>query len=304
MSAESRWPSTTTISVPLLRRARLHRLVPNQRVADGGPGARLLLHTEGTILRSSRPWGTEQGAVVPGRLRHGHSNVAGHQASRGGHRWPRRRFPPAVRTSGQHDLVLHRQAQEVIPHVQELRHCEHLEFQMDLRRDQCLRSIENNSIFGYNRYHASNHVRQSRSSSRPPPERTFEKKISIVARARACPPRRARSGSLEIFFFARNTRLCPRDEEPLLFHRRARVGRFPVITPMSIARTCECTWTFCLSADEIVGTRRLTSTASETHETIHYSNGSFNSRRARFLLRLADQFDKPSNNETTNSFNS
>lgn len=68
--------------------------------------------------------------------------MAGDQAARGRDRWPGGCLPPVVRPGGQHDPLLHRQAQEVVPHVQELRHHQHLEFQMDLRRDQCLRSIE------------------------------------------------------------------------------------------------------------------------------------------------------------------
>lgn len=42
------------ISVPLLRRAGLHGLVPNRRLADGGPRARFVLRAERTVLRSPR----------------------------------------------------------------------------------------------------------------------------------------------------------------------------------------------------------------------------------------------------------
>ena len=51
------------------------------------------------------------------KLRHGYSNVAGYQASRG-------RFPSVVRTSSQYDFILHRQAQEIVLHLQKLRYNE------------------------------------------------------------------------------------------------------------------------------------------------------------------------------------
>lgn len=74
-------------------------------------------------------------------MRDRHSNVAGNQTPCGGHGGPRRGFSPAIRPSGQHDSLLHSQAQEIISHVQELRHYQYLEFPIDLRRDNCLRSI-------------------------------------------------------------------------------------------------------------------------------------------------------------------
>lgn len=87
--------------------------------------------------------------------------MAGDQAARGRDRWPRGSLPPVVRPSGQHDPLLHRQAQEVVPHVQELRYHQHLEFQMDLRRDQRLRSIETLYIYIYTRTCIS-HARNDR----------------------------------------------------------------------------------------------------------------------------------------------
>lgn len=74
-------------------------------------------------------------------MRDCHSNVADNQTPHSGHGGPRRGLPPAVRSSGQHDSLLHSQAQEIVSHVQELRHYQHLEFQIDLRRDHGLRSI-------------------------------------------------------------------------------------------------------------------------------------------------------------------
>ncbi|XP_076175789.1 tetraspanin 5D isoform X1 [Ptiloglossa arizonensis] len=130
-----------TKGVPLLRRAGLHGLVPNRRVANGGPCPGLLLREEGTILRSPRPGRSEQGALVQGRLRVRDTNVAGDQAPRCRDRGPGGRLSSAVRAGGEHDPVLHGQAQEVLPHVQELRHREHLEFPMDLRRNECLGSM-------------------------------------------------------------------------------------------------------------------------------------------------------------------
>lgn len=108
--------------VSLLRCTRLHGLVPNRGVARGGSGAGFLLHATGTILRSPGFGGSQQGALVQGRMRDRHSNVAGDQTPRSGHGGSRRSLPPAVRPGGQHDPLLHGQAQEVISHVQELRH--------------------------------------------------------------------------------------------------------------------------------------------------------------------------------------
>lgn len=99
-------------------------------MADAGARAGLLLHPERALLRQR---GTEQGTVVPGRLHVRDPDVAGDEAARGRDRRFGGGLPPVVRASGQHDPVLHRQAQEVLPHVQELRHHEHLEFPMDLR---------------------------------------------------------------------------------------------------------------------------------------------------------------------------
>lgn len=84
-------------------------------------------------------------------MRDRHSNVAGNQTPRGGHGGPRRGLPSAIRPGGQHDSLLYSQAQEIISHVQELRHYQYLEFQIDLRRDNCLRSIAPFSRIFYSR---------------------------------------------------------------------------------------------------------------------------------------------------------
>lgn len=110
-------------------------------MARGGSGAGFLLHAAGTVLRPPRFGGSQQGALVQGRMRDCHSNVAGNQTPHSGHGGSRRGLPPAIRPGRQHDSLLHSQAQEIISHVQELRHYQYLEFQIDLRRDHCLRSI-------------------------------------------------------------------------------------------------------------------------------------------------------------------
>lgn len=130
-----------SFSVSLLRCARLHGLVPNRGVAGGRSGARFLLRATGTVLWSPGCGGSQQGALVQRRMRDRHSDVAGDQIARSGHSGSRSGLPSAIRPGGQHDTLLHGQTQEVLPHVQELRYHQYLEFPIDLRRDHRLRSI-------------------------------------------------------------------------------------------------------------------------------------------------------------------
>lgn len=100
-------------------------------MADRGPGAGFLLHKTRALLRPSRPRGQEQGTVAQEGLRVGDTDVAGDETPRRRYRGTGRRFPTIVRPRVEHDTLLHGQQQEIVPHVQELRHREHLGTRVD-----------------------------------------------------------------------------------------------------------------------------------------------------------------------------